>query len=236
MEERTWSDSRIAVIDSEEEAHLELQVSRFEQFARDMVISNDAAFASAGDLTREIKILQKKVEAYWEPIYRPAYTAYRSINEHKKAMIEPLRNAEAILKGKISCYLKEQEKRRREQEERMRRLALEEMERKLREAAVQDEAGDSLGAEFTMAEAEVLEGMALTASVMGNAPKAEGVSQSRTWRITEIDSALVPVSFSGVEIRPVDEKAILKLIRQHRGKISIPGVRFEEDYTVSVRT
>ena len=120
MEEHKWNDSQITVIDKEEEEHLEWQVSRFEQFAQDMVISNDAAFARAGDLTREIKVLQKKVEAYWEPIYRPAYTAYRSINEHKKAMVEPLRNAEAILKGKISCYTKEREKKRREQEERIR--------------------------------------------------------------------------------------------------------------------
>ena len=52
MEEHKWNDSQITVIDREEEEHLEWQVSRFEQFAQDMVISNDAAFARAGDLTR----------------------------------------------------------------------------------------------------------------------------------------------------------------------------------------
>lgn len=236
MEELKVVGTEIAVIDKVQEEHLESQVSQFEAIANSVSIKDDADFAYAGKLTKDVKTLQKKVEAYWEPIYRPAYTAYKSINEHKKAMVEPLKSAESILKKKISSYTMEKERKRREQEEMMRRLAREEMERKLNEAAEADSVGDTLGSEFAMTEAEVLEGMAMTASVLANAPKADGVSQSKTWRITSIDSSLVPVSFSGVEIRPVDEKAILRLIKQSKGSISIPGVQFEEDYIVSVRT
>lgn len=62
MEERKWNDTRIAVIDREEEAHLELQVSRFEQFARDMVISNDAASGAVPAIVPENNEMAAVVE------------------------------------------------------------------------------------------------------------------------------------------------------------------------------
>ena len=236
MEELEVVTTEMSLVDRNEEKNLETKVNEFEGLANSVDIKGDADFAFAGELTKKIKQLQKNVEAYWEPIYRPAYNAYKSINEHKKAMIDPLKNAEKILKGKIGAYTMEQERKRREQEETMKRLAREEMERKLNEAASSEKAGDALGAEFAMAEAEVLEGMAISATVSSSMPKADGVSQSKTWKITQIDPALVPVYFSGVEIRPIDEKAILRLIKENKGNIIIPGVKFEEDYVISVRT
>ena len=49
-----------------------------------------------------------------------------------------------------------------------------------------------------------------------------------------IDSAKVPIYFSGAEIRPVDEKAIMKLIKESKGTIQIPGVKYEETASISV--
>ena len=130
----------------------------------------------------------------------------------------------------------EQERKRREQEETMRRLAREEMERKLEEAAKSEASGDAMGADFAMAEAEVLEGMSMTATVASNAPKHQGVSHSKTWHIVSIDDSAVPVSYAGSVLRPVDERAVLRLIKEMKGNIVIPGVKFEEDVTVSIRT
>ena len=236
MEELQVAATDLSVIDRGKEKNLETQVSKYEALASSVNITTDADFAYAGDLTKNVKALQKQVKEYWEPIYRPAYNAYKSINEHKKAMLDPLENAEKILKKKIASYTMEQERKRREQEETMRRLAREEMERKLEEAAKSEASGDAIGADFAMAEAEVLEGMSMTATVASNAPKHQGVSSSKTWHIVSIDDSAVPINYAGATLRPVDERAVLRLIKEMKGKIVIPGVKFEEDVTVSIRT
>ena len=61
------------------------------------------------------------------------------------------------------------------------------------------------------------------------------MSRTKTWKITGIDSSKVPVSFGGVEIRPVDEKLVLQLIKMSKGKIKIPGVEYEEDVIIGIR-
>ena len=164
-----------------------------------------------------------------------AKKAYDDILAHKKEMLEPLKAAEKILKSKMGDYSMEKERKRRAQEEMMRKLAEQEMNRKLEEAAEAEAAGDATGAEYVMAEAEVLEGVSIGGSIVAQAPKAKGVSQSKTWKITGIDASKVPVSFEGVEIRPVDERAVMRLIKESKGTVQIPGVQYEETVSISVR-
>ena len=119
--------------------------------------------------------------------------------------------------------------------EAMRKLAEQEMNRKLEEAARAEAAGDTAGAEFAMVEAEVMEGVSISGSIQAQTPKAAGVSQSKTWEIVSIDSSKVPVSFEGVEIRPVDVKAVMRLIKESKGTIQIPGVQYRDSVSISVR-
>ena len=65
-------------------------------------------------------------------------------------------------------------------------------------------------------------------SVPGGAPKARGVSASKDWEIVSISSKDVPLSVSGVEIRPVDKAAVMRLIRASKGSIQIPGIVYQE--------
>ena len=108
------------------------------------------------------------------------------------------KQASKILKGKMGDYSMEKERKRRAQEEAMRKLAEQEMNRKLEEAARAEAAGDTAGAEFAMVEAEVMEGVSISGSIQAQTPKAAGVSQSKTWEIVSIDSSKVPVSYEGV--------------------------------------
>ena len=200
-----------------------------------MTVTSDEEYASAGEFTKSVKKMQKKVKEYWEPLRVSAKATYDDILARKKQMLDPLESAEKILKSKMGAYSMEKEKKRKAQEEAMRKLAEQEMARKLEEAAKAEAAGDSLGAEYAMAEAEVMEDVSISGGIRSQAPKADGVSQSKTWKITSIDSSLVPVTFSGVEIRPVDEKAVMRLIKESKGTISIPGVQYEETVSISIR-
>lgn len=220
----------------EEENKLGRQVSLIEQQASSVVVASEEGFVLAGELTKQVKAMQKQVTEYWEPMRKSTYEAYTAVNQHKKEMFDPLASAEKILKRKMSDYTMEQERIRREQEEAMRKAAEAEMARKLEEAEEAESRGDAVGAEFAMAEAEVMEGVAVSGGLRPQAPKAKGVSQTKTWKITKIDSEKVPISLNGMELRPVDEKLVLQLIKASKGRISIPGVEYKEDVIISVRS
>ena len=225
---------RAKIVKPAEEEKLDSAVSLIEQKANSVVIASDLDFAMAGELTKQVKDMQKQVTDYWEPMRKSTYEAYTAVNAHKKQMLDPLSSAERILKQKMGAYSMEQERIRREQEEARRRAAQEEMNRKLEEAEMAESNGDMVGAEMAMAEAEVMEGVSAR-TTQSFAPKAKGVSRTKTWKIKSIDSSKVPVSFAGVEIRPVDEKLVLQLIKMSKGKISIPGVEYEEDVIIGIR-
>ena len=183
--------SNALVLDSPEDT-LTQEASLIEKQASSVAVTNDAEYAAAGDLTKAVKKMQKKVKDYWEPMRVNAKAAYDEVLAHKKEMLDPLEAAEKILKGKMGDYSMEKERKRRAQEEAMRKLAEQEMNRKLEEAARAEAAGDTAGAEFAMVEAEVMEGVSISGSIQAQTPKAAGVSQSKTWEIVSIDSSKVP--------------------------------------------
>jgi len=176
------------------------------------------------------------VKDYWEPMRVSTKKAYDDVIAHKKEMLDPLDKAEKILKDKMATYTIEMQRKQREQEEKMKRLAQEEADRKLAEAIAAQDSGDLEAAESAMAEAEVMDDMAFSGiSVASQKPKADGISTSKSWKITAINEDDVPIDINGAVIRPVDTSAIMALIKATKGKIKIPGVTYEETVTVSVR-
>ena len=221
--------------ESAEEKSLSSTVSMIELKAEAMQVDSDLSYSAAAEFLKQIKSAQKKVKEYWEPLRVSAKRAYDDVLAKKKEMTEPIENAEKTLKRKMSDYTMEQQRRAREEEERLRREAQAEIDRKLEEAAKLEEQGDAAGADFAMAEAEVYDQYAAVVAVKPQQPKISGVSTSKTWKIKSIDASKVPVFFNGVELRPVDTAAVLRLIKSSKGQISIPGVEIAEDISMSVR-
>lgn len=217
------------------EKELKQEVSLVEQRANALSVYDDSSYAEASELVKQVKLASKRVEDYWEPMRKSTYDAYKAVNTHKSEMADPLKKAEKIIKAKMSDYVAEVERKRREEEERLRQLAKEEAEKKVREAEEAMLNGDSELAEIAMAEAQVMEQTTDTLSVSVNTPEVSGVSKRKDWEIVSVDSAKVPVEVAGVEIRPVDEKAVMALIRGTKGKVTIPGVVYREKVTLSVR-
>lgn len=219
----------------DEENKLEKQVSMIEQRVAEIVVESDEGYAYACEIGKQVKQMQEQVTDYWEPMRKSTYAAYKSVTDHRKEMLDPLTSAENILKRKMADYYNKKERERREREAAMRRQAEEEMKRKLEEAAQAESKGDSVAADMAMAEAEVMDAIASTAVVQQTAPTAKGYSASKTWRITNVDSEAVPTHIQGVEIRPVDEKAVMRLIKATKGQIKIPGIEYEEDTDIRIR-
>lgn len=217
----------------EREAMLDKEVSAIELRAQSLVVETSEDYAVAGNLARDVKTAQKKVDEYWEPMRKSTYEAYKSVTDHKKEMTDPLKNAETILKKKMSAYKVEEERKRREEEERLRRIAQEEAQKKLQEAIDAEAAGDADAMEYAMAEAEAYDSQ--MTFVQAPKTKVDGVSQRKTWEIKSIDLSKLPCEMGGVVLRPADEQAIMGLIRTSKGHVEIPGVQYEEKYTMVIK-
>lgn len=70
--------SNALAIDAVEDS-LTREASLIEQKAQSVVVASDADYSAAGDLTKAVKQMQKKVEEYWEPMRVSAKKAYDDI-------------------------------------------------------------------------------------------------------------------------------------------------------------
>ena len=211
------AETTVAVVETvdvtEQEKSLSKQVTEIEFQAGAITIDSEADYQNAATFGRMLKQRTAEVKEVWKPMKDAAHKAHAEIGSKEKAMLQPLSNAEKILKQTMGTYVAEQERKRREAEEAARRAAQAEVDRKIQEAVDLDAGGDGDGAELAMMEAEVMDDMSGSVSVAGTKPKAQGVSTSKDWEITGIDASEVPMNFAGVEIRPVDTAAVLRLLR-----------------------
>ncbi len=218
-----------------DETTLGREVTDIELRAEALIIENDTDYENAGKFGTMLKQKAAQVVDFFKPMKDSAYKAHKAVCEREKSMLAPLRNAESVVKKSMSAYLMEQERKRREAEEAARRAAEMERERKLQEAAQLEATGDQSGAEEAMEEAMVMDDAATYAVPAAAKPKASGVSTTKDWEITEIDSDKVPVTVAGVELRPVDKAAVMRMIRMSKGKVKIPGITYHEVAKMSFR-
>ena len=233
------AETTVAVVETvdvtEQEKSLSKQVTEIEFQAGAITIDSEEDYQNAATFGRLLKQRTAEVKEFWKPMKDAAHKAHAEICSKEKAMLQPLSNAEKILKQTMGTYVAEQERKRREAEEAARRAAQAEVDRKIQEAVDLDAAGDADGAELAMMEAEVMDDMSGVVSVAGTKPKAQGVSTSKDWEITGIDVSEVPTNFAGVEIRPVDTAAVMRLIRASKGAIQIPGITYKEVAKIAFR-
>lgn len=221
---------------TEQELTLTKAVSEIEVRAGSMTIESDDDYRSAAEFGRLLKQRSSEVKDFWKPMKDAAHKAHAEICNKEKAMLQPLVNAEKILKRTMGDYAAEQERKRREAEAAARKAAQEEAERKMQEALALEESGKSVAAEAAMEEAEIMDTAAAAVSVAPMAkPKAAGVTAKKDWEIVSVDGSKVPDSVAGVELRPVDTGAVMRLIRASKGTINIPGIEYRERVQIGFR-
>ncbi len=220
---------------AEGEAELNEAVTAIELQARAIVISTPEDYQQAGEFGRLLKQKSAEVTAFFAPMKKAAHEAHRHICDREKMMLSPLVNAEKVIKKTMGDWALEQERLRREEEERLRALAKQESDRLLQEAIDADRSGNSEAVEQALANAQVIDQAGRNLVLPSEPTKADGVSVSKDWEIVSVDNNSVPVSFSGIELRPVDTAAAMRLIRASKGQIQIPGIVYKEVAKMSFR-
>lgn len=216
------------------EQQLTEEVSEIEFQAEATIIANDADYEEAAEFGRTLKDKAANVIGFFKPMKDSAYQAHKTVCDREKKMLAPLQKAEKIIKKTMGDYVAEQERKRIAQEEALRTMAAEEAKRKLNQAVALESEGNTEEAHAAFAEAEVMENMGIVSSVSVAPPKVKGVSATKDWELVSISGAEVPLSFAGVDLRPVDQAAVMRLIRASKGQIQIPGIVYRETTKMSL--
>lgn len=217
------------------EAEMSKEVTAVEAQAGRITITSQSDYEDAAAFGRLIKQKSAQIIDFFAPMKKAAHEAHQNICAREKEMLAPLISAEKTVKQVMGDYVMEQERKRREEEERLKRLAEEEAEKKLQEAMSLEANGQTDAADAVLMEADIIDSASRNVVVEQQKIKADGASSSIDWEITAVDNSKVPVDFAGICIRPVDTKAIIKLIRASKGQIKIPGIEYKSVAKLSFR-
>lgn len=212
---------------AEEEKALSQSVSEVEKMAASIIINSEDDYKRAAEFGRTLKQRNAQVTEFFAPMKKAAHEAHKNICDREKAMLDPLKKAEATVKCIMGSWVMEQERIRRAEEERLRKQAEEEAARKLEEAIKLEEQGKAKEAEAAASTAAVIDTVAKNIAVVTDKPKADGVSTTTDWEITDVDSSAVPCYFGGINIKPVDVAAVKRLIKASNGTVEIPGIKYK---------
>lgn len=199
----------------------------FPEKARALIITDEATFRSANEFLVADKQMQKLVHAVLDPTVDATKEAHNVALAQRARYLDPLLEAEKIVKPKIGAYLTEQAHLRREAEERARREAAEAERKRLEamQAAIDAEnAGRTEEAEKRFEEAVEIEP---PKPAIPELVKAQGtfIRKETKWRVADL--AAVPREFLAL-----DRTKIEAVFRLQREKMSIPGIEIYTSETV----
>lgn len=232
----------------------------FLQVARELIVSNDQELDIANENLKGNKALQRGIKTWFKKHKTKAREVLNGLHEDERVLLDPLRAAEDLVKGKMGPYMAAQ-KRKREEAEAAARKAREEREAAARRAeeealarvkaaeeerqrqareALQDgerkKAEKILEEETTKFIPEVEEVPAPAEIVVPEEKKLEGTHSREdwTWELEDID--LVPrVLPNGKRPLVLDRSVITALAEAEKEKANVPGIRFFKKTTVVSR-
>ena len=190
----------------------------------ELTISNQSDYEAASAVLSEVKSRYKELDAQRKEITKPIDAAKKAVMDLFKTPLELLEKAESKIKGLMIGYTNEQERKAREEQARLQRLADAEAAKQkkiLEEKIARAEAsGKTEKAEELQMQKETI--TPIVAPII--APQIEtpkGVSYREQWSAEIIDEKLIPREYLIVNLQ-----ALNKIAAATKGTISVPGVRF----------
>ena len=199
-------------------------------------ITTETEYLKVVDLVKQGRQLERDIEEHHDPIIKSAHHTHKVACEQKQKLLGPVARAVLFLKGLIGTWDVEQERKRREEQQRLQaeadRLALAERQRQIDAAK---DAGNKKEAR-ELAKAPV---MVVPVAAPPPAAKAAGVSVSRPWKARvvsikalcqAIGEGKVPMEFVEPNMSELNAEA-----KRKQARLAVPGVEAYQDVGVSVR-
>jgi hypothetical protein len=217
---------------------------------RDLTIVDATTHLAAGELLKEVKGFEKRIETTWDPLIAPANKAHKDLTAAKAEVFTPIQNAARMLAQKFGAWDFEQRRRadelrrQAEQAERDRqRQALEDeaaaLERKVATAVTSEQAVEASSMAATLRH----EAATLPAPVVdGPAPEVAqvaGVSSRANWKAEVTDlAALVGAVARGeapLAFLEPNMQALTLRAKAEKEAMRVPGVRAVNKAGATVR-
>ncbi len=176
------------------------------QEAETFTIDDQDAYELAGEfLTGSIKPALKEIEARFRPMQRAADATKREILDQRRALEDPLKAAEVIIKQRMGVHVVEQRRIQAEAEAERQRIAREEAEEaRLAEAAALEDAGHTEAAQEKI-DAPIVPAVVAPAP---EKPKATGTSARMVTKYRILNAAAI-----GREYLMPDDKKIAGVVK-----------------------
>lgn len=217
------------------EQELITQITDIGLRAESITIETENDFNEAAEIGRLLQQKSAEVASFFKPMKDAAHKAHKEICEREKKVLAPINTAKNLLKDAMSEYTQKREAERIEAERIAREAAQAEANRMLAQAIELEEKGMTDEAATAIEIADMTDSIASSLVIENTVPKAHGVAQKTDYEIIDIDEDLVPVKMNGIELRHVDKVAVMKLIRESKGKIDIPGIKYTSVVKTSFR-
>jgi galactitol-specific phosphotransferase system IIB component len=195
--------------------------------AKQITIKTMADYTRASDIIMSIKAIRKKITDTFKPIKQKMDAAKQEVLDQEKAADKPLKEAEAWLSPQIIEWNHKQERIRREEEDRLRKIAEdEEKERRLKEAVSAEQSGNQEEAEAIINEPVYVPPVVVPKA----APKVAGMSIRENWKFRITNEKLIPR-----EYLKADEVKIGQVVRAMKSAANIPGIEIYSEGVISGR-
>ncbi len=125
-----------------DEQQLKNEITTVDDRVNSIVVNDPDTFQKAGSVVIDLDGLIKKINTYWEDPIKKAHEAHKSLTAKRAEMLKPVEDRKKLLRGKISAYLTEQDRIKREEQRKLddERRKKEQAEReKLERAAIKAE-------------------------------------------------------------------------------------------------
>lgn len=192
-------------------------------------------FKEADRIAGEAKAFLREIERRREDVKRPVIDLGRAIDGVVKDVVEPLKACVDALGRRILAYEREQKRIAEEKAQRQRDelRAAQEAERKERERAqAKAEIVAAAKGEPPPPAPVVVESVMVPEIVPVQSPRSSSVAARKIVRVRIDDSKLVPIEIGGRLLRPIDEKAVLALLKVG---VTVPGCTLVEEESIVSR-
>jgi len=210
-----------ALIDTKQ---LEIEVSNISQQAMAMTVTDIVSYQEAGRVLLAFKEMDKNIKTYFKPLKDAADKAHKAICDREKEELAKLSPGLNYLNKAMTAYNIEAGRKRREEEERLRQIAVKAEEEERLQAAIQAEKEG----EPEVAEAILSESVYVPPPIVETqAPKIAGLTMRDNWKFLIIDEKLIPREY----LMP-DEIKIGKVVRALKEKTAIAGIKAYSDKNI----
>ena len=204
--------NRIALVNPAEEilAKAELPVNT----ANGLEVNSQAQLEQAGEIVRILKDLQDEVNKVFEPLVKQAFATHKAVKKAQNDHLQPLQEAEAVLRARINHFLRGEE---------LKRILAEQNRQKAEENLRLQPA----------AEKPTFSASAVPAPRLPEVPappKAAGMSTVQDWKWKLVDAALIPVEFW-----MLDEEKINTVVKAMQKDTQIPGIEVYPEARAVIR-